>query len=412
MSLSPLPHVAALLLAGSAVVVAQEPPAAAAAPADTFDMQVVAIRHDGVPDVWSHSLPDVGPEFAIVNSVCPGEGITLLVALRGIGDEGHGEGRVTMTLREELPTGKPGMQEDAIPAWSGKLPRHANLVLSQANVGLAWDGTDPLGDRVLTLVATDAASGTRVERKLTLALVKWSYGDAPATAQDYEAWSDVYHRAPKPAQAVRAFLEFGELTSGKDWNYGSVGLFRTIFTDEPWLLGHLIETARTMDNERQAKTAILLALVGHVERVPQLYPDAEQAGKVQAALKDVALPDPYGELTIPGQLDLLWGEFFASGRYRPVRQVARAFEVMTGGDPVALFRMSERTEEDEALMNRRLAAQAAVWSFNTNVGHHEVVRQFAQWMLQNEPLSDRETIFVSGALKLAAEAAGAEQPPR
>jgi hypothetical protein len=408
-SKSPIPPMVALLTVLLACATAQEPPAA---PADTFDMQVVPIRHDGVPDAWSHSLPDVGPKFAIVDSVCPGEAFTLLVALRGLGDEGHGDGHVSMTLRETLPSGQPGMHEDAIPAWSGKLPRPDVLVLSQANVGLTYDDTDPLGARVLTLAATDAASGKRVERRLELALVKWSYGDAPATEQDYEAWSDDYHRAPKPAQAVRAFLEFGELTKGKDWVYGSVGLFRTIFTDEPWLLDHLIETARTMDVGRQAKTAILLALVGHVDRVPDLYPDAEQAGKVAAALKDVALPDPYGELTIPGQLDLLWGEFFASGRYRPVRQVVKAFEVMTGGDPVALFKLSEQKEEDRLLMVKRMAAQSAVWSFNSNVEHHELVHQYAQWMLKNDELSDREKLFVSGALKVAADSAGAEQAPR
>jgi hypothetical protein len=40
--------------------------------------------------VWSHSLPDVGLKFAIVD-ICR-QTITLLVALRGIGDEGHGGG--------------------------------------------------------------------------------------------------------------------------------------------------------------------------------------------------------------------------------------------------------------------------------------------------------------------------------
>ena len=400
--------VAILLAALLAPAGAQAP---AAAPS-TFDMLVIPIRQDGVPDAWKHSLPEVGPSFTVVDSLCPGEVVTLLVLLRGIGDEAQGQGRVTMSLREQEPTGEPGLVQDEISAWAGTLPpRKDRLLLSQANLGISYEASDPLGKHVFTLEAIDAATGAHVERSVDLTLVKWRYGEKPGTPEEYEGWREGYHRAPQPAQAVRAFLEFGELSKGDSWNFGVVGLFRTIFTDEPWLLEHLIATARTMDEDRQARTALLLALLGKLDRLPVLYPEADHAAQVKAALKDVAMPDAYGELKGPEQLDLLWGEFFASGRYRPVRQIVRAFESSAGGDPVALFRMSPRGDEDKALLRVRVGAQTAVSSFNNSVKQNPLVRQYAQWMLTGEPLSEKEQTFVSAALTVAANEARDEPPP-
>jgi hypothetical protein len=397
----------------SAALAAQEPAAAPAS--DAFDMLVLAVRHDDVPDIWNHSLPEVGPLLGTCSSLCPDETVTLLILLRHIGVDARGEGHVMVALHETLPSGEPGMQEQDIPAWSGPVPAGDMVLKSKSQLGLSYDATDPLGRHVLKLVAVDGVSGAEVEREVALDLVAWSYGEKPASEQEFEAWYQSYHQAPQPAQAVRAFLEYAQLTQGEDWNFAMVGLFRTIFDDDPWLLDPLVRTARGLDADKQARTATLLGLMGQLDRLDALYAQPEQAQQVRELMKKVKLPDPYGELVNAGQLDLLWGEFFASGRYRPVRQIVRAFNDVAGGDPVALYRISEKTDEDRATLLRRVAAQSAVWSFNSNVRQHPVVREFARWMLAHETLTETEESTLKASLMVASEDAkdaAPADPPR
>jgi len=393
--------VAAALLSAMSGASAQEPPPAGA-DAGAFDMLVLPVRSDPGLDMWNHVPSEVGPTFRTVSSICPNEQIMVLAFFKNLGDDGHGQGHATLEFTEEGPDGKIGLHQANVPAWDGPVPPANVIALSRSTMGISFDDKEPLGPMHFRLSARDDVRGVTVEKSFDLSLVPWSYGDKPASSEDFDAWFPAYHDAPHPAEAVRAFLEYAsfEDVAHHDWNYATVGFFCSIFRDQPWLLDHLLASARTADEDRRAKTAILLHLLGEDDRLGELYSDPDGLAKTRGLLADVTLPDPYGPLASPAQLDLLWGEFFASGRYRPVRQIVRALDLMDSADPTDVYKASAKTEADKAALLRALAVRSAVWSLRSNLEQHPLVFQFGVWMLTHEELAPRERDVLRATLKV------------
>jgi hypothetical protein len=397
----------------AAPLAAQDAPAAPPA-ADAFDILVLPARVDPALDLWTHVPAEVAPTFPVIDSLSVDEMVSVLVFLKNIGDDGHGAGRVTLDFAQVLADGSEDMQQAGLVAWEGPLPTPGIVALSRATLGIGFDAEEPLGPMNFRVTARDEASGVAVEKRFDLTLVAWSYGSVPESLGDCTAWYDRYHTAPQPAQAVRAFLEYADLRqSTGELNGALVGFFRTLFLDQPWLLPQLVSAARGGDEARLAKTATLLHCMGRDDLLAELYP-AERLDEVCASLAPVVLPDPYGPLALPLQLDLLWGEFLASGRYAPVRQVVRALALVEPADPVSVYQAGKQTDEDKAVLMRGLAARSAAWSLHSNMKQHPLLFHYGLWMLQHEDLAPRERDMLRGTLKLVQDekkAAHGEQPP-
>ncbi len=393
-------RIAVLVLVLAARLVAQGD---AAAP--DFDMVLLPVRIDPAMDLWARVPTDVAPGFQAVSRVCPHDVVMLLAFFTHMGTDSQGRARVTLDVHIEGPEGGEDLDETGIPAWDGPPPEPGHVGLSQAIPGYMMDDKEPPGLVTVTFTAHDEVGATTVVRQCNLELAPWDYGTEPVDEAAFHDWYERYHQAPQPAQAVRAFLEHAtfEQRDGKGWNHAEVGFFRTLFEDRPRLVEHLVATAREASEDRRARTAMLLQLLSRPERLADLYPDEGRLVAARAALASIAMPDAYGPLQEPGQLDLLWGEFFASGRYAPVRQIVRALDLADGSDPIATFKASAQTDADRAALMRGVSVQAAAWSLRSNIGQHCIVRDYARWMLDNEDLTPRERAGLAAALEAGAK---------
>jgi hypothetical protein len=381
---------------GPSVPVADAPSAPGA-----FDIVILPIRSEPSLDFWSKTLPSSEPGFATISRFHPDDEFLPVVLLKHIGDRGDGTGHVTLEVSVRGADGETEVLGTDIPAWDGPLPR-SGISLGTSIFGLKFDGEEALGTVTLSVTARDAASASTVRREVELEFVPWSYGEEPASAEDLGAWMTAYHTAPAPAEAVRAWLEFARLHDAESgqWHFPVLEFFRHVFLANPWLVPHLVGRFPHADAEQRFKIAALLHLTEHDDLVDALsFADAEERRQVREQVAALQLPDPYGPLVHPAQLDLLWGEFLATARYAPVRQLVRALELAPfEAAALAAATTPPATDEERSAAFRGILFGAARWSLDSNLRQHALVRAYADYMLAEESLGETERAVLASLL--------------
>ena len=377
-----------LLVLGAALAA----PAPPRAPEGEFQAKLFIIRGDKALDFWHRTDESSGPHLALVGHVNPNDSVLLLVVLQGLGDAGGGKGKVTLTISTIDPAGQTQVMARDVSAWDGPLPPEGILVMSQAVPEFFLD-EEPMGTTTIVVEARDAGSGTTSRSEAQLELVPWSYGDVPADAAAFEQWMWEYYLHPKPAEAVRAWLEYANFQSrdDKSLNYAVLGFFKTVFQASPWLVDHLVSRFDSAKPEQGTKIMLMLHLLGQDERLPSLPLDSDKVREqLYSTFAQLELPDPYAAITGSEQLDLLWGEFLATGRYRPVRQLILNLGFAPFEADFKAYSKSKKTDEDKERALKGLAFQAARWSLDSNMEAHPLVAAYARWAAKHETLGKDE----------------------
>ena len=356
--------------------------------AGTFKATLVPVRGDRALDFWYRTPAASEPNLAVVERVHPNDAVLLLVLLEGMGDTGGGKGRVSLRFSTIDTAGETEVLAEDVPAWDDTLPPKGIITISRALPEFYFDDEEPMGTSTIVVEARDAGSGTTVRTQAALELVPWTYGQVPDDEQEGD-WMVAYYRAPAPGQAVRAYLEYAEVENPKSegWNYAVLGFYRSIFQVSPWLVDHLVARFEGADDTQQMKIIAMLHLVGQAERIEQLpFGDPDSRKRVRANAEELVLPDPYATIEGPVQLDLRWGEFLATGRYAPVRQLVTALDLAPFEDAVEAFPKSKKTERDKERFWKGVTFQAARWSLDSNMTQHPLVLAYAQHVAEHEKL--------------------------
>ncbi len=72
----------------------------------------------------------------------------------------------------------------------------------------------------------------------------------------------------------------------------------------------------------------------------------------------------------PGEFDMLWAHFFATGDIAPIRQLVRALPLVAQDD----FSVS-------------VIGRAAAWSLESNCKQHDLVRAYCTWIEEHDDLA-------------------------
>jgi len=398
---------AAAVPAGESPVAA---PAAVAAPAPAaeFQMLLIPLRADRALDRW-HRVPDgARASFTSATALQRHDPVQILVALHGIGDLGDGTGRVELDVTLQHTDGGETVLAQAAPAWDGPLPRAGTVQLSRVPLELVIGNDQPYGQVQLTAEARDVATGRSVRAEAALNLVRWAFGNVPRDAEALTGWLLRYHDAPQPGQAVRAWLQCLSLAAEEraEWNPALLGFFAVVFGEQPRLVEHLLSHLQTRaaaigDDEQAAarheqqlfQAAVLFALLGTPERIDELPADAAHRARLRAAVADVTPRAPGSEPRTPQDVDWLWGEFFATGRFAPVAAIVSALreEPAAGSQPAA-------TDADAEPPAAQTAFHAALSSLHANLPHQPLARNYLQTLWASDAISANERRWLAHLL--------------
>lgn len=154
-----------------------------------------------------------------------------------------------------------------------------------------------------------------------------------------------------------------------------------------FLLSQIRDTFKSMSDINRAKFILILALLD-AEAVDETQL-TEVEKQYQKKIRTFKMPNPYGKwdpFLGAAQIDMLWGEFFANGTYRPIRRILNILSHAKDAafaDGLAEKRQAPKTREEwDRYMFGRLY-KAALKTVAINASKYPLVEQYCAWALQH-----------------------------
>jgi len=126
-----------------------------------------------------------------------------------------------------------------------------------------------------------------------------------------------------------------------------------------------------------------------MNRTDELPVLPSQLKAVEQIMKGGRTPDPYSEITTGTQLDMLWAEYFATGRIQPIRQLTTSLSLIKHRGTLDQIKSGDLDrEKPEVLRAGMLEAvfQSALWSLRSNCEQSPLLFPYCVNILDSEEL--------------------------
>lgn len=290
--------------------------------------------------------------------------------------------------------------------WDGALEM-AEERFSCENTGTAFlitgrsiatfeDGDRP-GVYEITATVKDLNDGT--EARATARIELLAEPPAPEPIADINAFLSTYYRAPQPERLLPAFRTvlaeiLPKMRERQKQNFNPMPV-AAFFIEALRLNPQLHEEFIRLRSEYEDPfdggflDLVLLNLGGKsAEAVPPA--ERERLGRLSFTVTEV---------TQPYHLDILWSQFFATGRQAPVRLIAGAIGSLQSPMTVEKYReLAAPAQADREALLRHLIGRAALWSLNSNAANHPLVRFYLEGMLLRRKLEEPFTVNTVAAM--------------
>lgn len=370
--------------------------------AEPFEFMLAPTRQDASMDWWYAVPAQFGPKLTLVASVAKGEYFNIVPFFKNYGVASNGEANITYDIAIVRPDGS---IDEALENCDGHIGRATppELIAARAVVRLCFDPEDPYGEYRINVTAYDhVANQTNTQ---SAAIVQHPFAIVKTTEEEREKLFFQYAVAPDPALALSAFLqtEHSFFNENNEPIWSAIWFFKTIFENNEFLVPHLLAAFPGGTTKQQRDTILVLALMNRTDGLPKL---SNELRAFERAMKAGRIPDPYAETTTGQQLDMLWAEFFATGRIAPVEQLATALNLCSLAGTIEKIKAGELDpEHPEVARNGMLEAvfQSALWSLRSNCAQSPLLFQYCTGILDSGKLAKPAEACLAMLLKAIAE---------
>ena len=362
-------------------------------------------------DIWTKTPNGRGPTFAFASRVVRGQDLHLVVTGALFATDAKKRAEVNYRISSVRPDGSPGAVTGNLKLISGTVIEDPRLLRLAAELS-AWkfEEGDPLGTWRLILEATDTVSGAiaRNEQTITLCGDELLQETLPADT-DQGRWFMTYHTRPAPHQLLAALQLLAEhpptrAKPRRDVANGVwLGFFEQVLADNSWLLPHAVARLEQSTGREQELLATSLA---YAKRDDRAFFET-LAGKSREVFMRHRIqhwPVPAAEPTTGVQLDVLWGRFFASGRFAPIRELVAVLAYHPYRAALDDFKKLETKPARVPVEVKKSAVfGAAVWSLGSNIQRDKVVRDYCEGILLRRELPETEHGWLANIFRSAIE---------
>lgn len=301
-----------------------------------------------------------------------------------------GKFEMSYTITMESPDGKStDLVRDA--KFDGTKVSDDIIVACPDVIDFKLDRRFPEGLYKFKMSATDKISGETSEYENHIRLTEWS---APATFADKKLVAEyvrAYSLQPSPdilySIVFSNDFDLEQKGAPNSLNYTYLGFIKAAFKKNMFLLSQIRDTFKSMSDINRAKFILILALL-NAEAVDETQL-TEVEKQYQKKIRTFKMPNPYGKwdpFLGAAQIDMLWGEFFANGTYRPIRRILNILSHAKDAafaDGLAEKRQAPKTREEwDRYMFGRLY-KAALKTVAINASKYPLVEQYCAWALQH-----------------------------
>lgn len=340
---------------------------------------VVTIQY-AARDFFYRSPSLFPPVFSEVKEAVLSQTLSIIVFPGNYAISGKGNADLSCDTYITHPNGKVDETLQA-PIYNGKVENPTHIIFPKAVIKFLAKSTDEEGDYKIKVILKDNISGKSKTFERTISIKRYAI---PPLPNDFpiEKWIQSYYQNPQPELAIPALRKI--ISSIPSDRYANamppiLGFYDKILTDNSWLLPFFSsEFKNTLEKDNDPMQLPLAAILGYHFRNTSEIPDDIDSIVWQAItpmrIQEWPSVAPNAELVNASQLDMLWGQFFASGAYAPIRKITSALILYPYIGEIEKYKESQEqaTEIPENII-KELILQATAWSLKSNASDHRLI---------------------------------------
>lgn len=359
-----------------------------------FEAQIVASIQDKKMEWWFNQPANSAPQVIEVDHVFFHQEFSIFAFFKNASVK-DGNFHITYTITSIDPNEKKTIVTKGV-SQKGKKASDSVIVASTETVSACFDKNNKDGLYTFEISAKDEISGKTSESKIHLRVVDWN---APIPMTDKKQIKDTilgFYKNPSPEILYSMFysreLNLEQRGAPNELNYIYAGFFRSAFMRNSFLTPHIRRAFPNMTPLDRAKTIYLFALIDEARIDFNILTESEK--KYQDAMRKADIPAPYSKWdNVLGavQIDMLWGEFFADGTYKPIRRIMDLLAYTEEGNFTVRSIMEKRKPQNSEEWKKMMLGayhSAALNSILKNAERFELVRKYCQWALENKDIPE------------------------
>ncbi|MDB6128037.1 MAG: hypothetical protein JWM35_1933, partial [Verrucomicrobia bacterium] len=278
-------------------------------------------------------------------------------------------------------------------ALDPKLVSHPEQLLN-----LAFSAQDIPGTYRIAATVKDHVANLQVTVSQDVLLLP---GNSPVAlpagfdANQSAEWLSHYYLNPQP----RMLLPVLQWISKDTKTYSNpnawppvLGLCEMILRDNPWVVPTFVSrltNAGTPTPERATVLYVLAYVYRDDENFGLQLPESDR--EYFQLARHQHWPDPSSGITEGGQLDTLWGRFFATGAYAPIQALVAVLDYHVYHGKIDEFKkLSIKPAQAPVEVYKEIVFNAALWSLKSNAKQHRLVHDYCAQMLKNYKGTDND----------------------
>jgi hypothetical protein len=365
---------------------AAQPPAPAPAPPVVNVAASVQYAHN---EIYFHTPAGITPVLANTKEIAPGQRVDFLVIVPRYAVDAAGRADVSYDLTVHYPDGR--MQTMAGNEVAAKTKvRPGTILFPQAIRGFVTGPRDPFGEYRFEITVHDHVSGGSARQSVALHVAESNRPLDLPDGFDASDWLSQYYLKPEPRLALPALEAMSKnaalMQKGVDGLGTVLGFYEQVLTDSPWLLPWFKQWYVAAD-EGAERHLLGLALAEAARADPGVISDLPPRIRKSLAAAAKELPPPPTVAPSQGvQLDLLWGRFYASGRFGPVADLVAVTGAYLPYRPAfeAFRKEANPSKSPSPEVVKGVLLNSTLWSLRLNAYQHKLVHDYLLY-LQEAP---------------------------
>ena len=352
---------------------------------ESFDFMIAPTRQDPSLDWW-YAVPEgFTPQLNLVSSVAKGEYFNIIPFFKNYGTTSNGQAHITYDIEVLRPDGSTDESLQHCDGHKGAAsPPH--LLAARAVMRLCFDPEDPFGEYTVNITAYDHVSNQTNRQIVAIEQAEFKLDNL--TEEERDELFFRYSTTPNPSRAFASFLqtEHDFIDEDNEPLWSAIWFFKTVFENNEFLMPHLLEAFSGGTPKQQKDIILILALMNRTDDLPVL---PSQLKAFEQVMKAGRIPTPYSEITTGTQLDMLWAEYFATGRIKPIRQLTTSLSLVKHLGTLDQIKAGELDSESPEV--RRVGMleavfQSTLWSLRSNCEQSPLLFPYCVNILDSEEL--------------------------
>ncbi len=226
-----------------------------------LDILVLPTVIDPEMDAWQHVPASSEPAIYPTQRVYRGQPFRLLVLGKDYATDNNKNANLTYSVQIFAPSGSVLLgQSSAMELYKGAVNSNTFLLLSRQYMTLDFSETDPFGIYRFEVTANDLLAEQQTTTTVEIVLASATAGSNFESPEEFSEWLSNYYRAPDPARAVKAMLQYVDTEPESRMKQAPLLLFLTrVIRNNRFLWPHLKSIYSVADLEERKKILLLSA---------------------------------------------------------------------------------------------------------------------------------------------------------